>query len=102
LKRSLARPVRPGYDGWTAGGAELTEARSGPDPDERVDALRFRGAAGSHPGPERVGRAVAELVHSDVAISEFAFGQPTLDEVFLALTGRRAPADNQATDDEAA
>jgi ABC-2 type transport system ATP-binding protein len=38
--------------------------------------------------PERVGRALAELARSDVAVSEFALGQPTLDEVFLALTGR--------------
>jgi ABC-2 type transport system ATP-binding protein len=38
--------------------------------------------------PERVGRALAELARSGVAVSEFALGQPTLDEVFLALTGR--------------
>ena len=50
--------------------------------------------------PERVGRALAELARSDVAVSEFALGQPTLDEVFLALTGR-APTD-RATEEEAA
>jgi ABC-2 type transport system ATP-binding protein len=49
---------------------------------------------------ERVGRALAELARSDVAVSEFALGQPTLDEVFLALTGR-PPADH-ATEEEAA
>jgi ABC-2 type transport system ATP-binding protein len=38
--------------------------------------------------PERVGHALAELTRSEVAVSEFALGQPTLDEVFLALTDR--------------
>jgi ABC-2 type transport system ATP-binding protein len=50
--------------------------------------------------PERVGRALAELARSDVEVSEFALGQPTLDEVFLALTGR-APVDH-VTEGEAA
>jgi ABC-2 type transport system ATP-binding protein len=50
--------------------------------------------------PERVGRALAELARSDVAVREFALGQPTLDEVFLALIGR-APADH-ATEKDAA
>jgi ABC-2 type transport system ATP-binding protein len=35
----------------------------------------------------RVAAALAELSVSDVAIAEFALGQPSLDEVFLALTG---------------
>jgi hypothetical protein len=26
---------------------------------------------------------------ADIAVNEFAVGQPTLDEVFLALTGHR-------------
>ncbi|MFC9975238.1 ATP-binding cassette domain-containing protein [Spirillospora sp. NPDC127200] len=39
--------------------------------------------------PELVARALAELSRSGVAVSEFALGQTSLDEVFLALTGRR-------------
>jgi ABC-2 type transport system ATP-binding protein len=50
--------------------------------------------------PDRVGQGLAELSRSGLAVTEFALGQPTLDEVFLALTGR-APEDH-ATEGEAA
>jgi ABC-2 type transport system ATP-binding protein len=40
--------------------------------------------------PERVARALAELARADVSVAEFALGQPSLDEVFFALTGRPA------------
>jgi ABC-2 type transport system ATP-binding protein len=48
--------------------------------------------------PERATRALAELARSGVAVADFALGQPSLDEVFLALTGR--PADDHATSKE--
>jgi ABC-2 type transport system ATP-binding protein len=38
--------------------------------------------------------AVAELAWAGIALSEFALGQPSLDEVFLALTGQ--PTDSLA------
>ena len=41
--------------------------------------------------PDRVIWALHELSDSGVALADFSLGQPTLDEVFLALTGR--PAD---------
>ena len=47
--------------------------------------------------PERVARALTELSHADVAVAEFALGQPSLDEVFLALTGR-PPEDTDTKD----
>ena len=31
-----------------------------------------------------------ELARADIAVADFALGQPSLDEVFLALTGRPA------------
>jgi ABC-2 type transport system ATP-binding protein len=37
-----------------------------------------------------VARALAELEAADIAVAQFALGQPSLDEVFLALTGREA------------
>jgi ABC-2 type transport system ATP-binding protein len=40
--------------------------------------------------PDAVGHALSELSRSDLAVTEFALGQPSLDEVFLALTGRAA------------
>jgi ABC-2 type transport system ATP-binding protein len=40
--------------------------------------------------PERAADALAELSRRGVVVAEFALGQPSLDEVFLALTGRPA------------
>jgi ABC-2 type transport system ATP-binding protein len=39
---------------------------------------------------QRVAHALDELSRSGIAVSDFALGQPSLDEVFLALTGSRA------------
>jgi ABC-2 type transport system ATP-binding protein len=39
---------------------------------------------------ERVALALAELARSGVAVTDFSLGQPSLDEVFLALTGHTA------------
>ncbi len=47
--------------------------------------------------PERVAHALAELSRSGVAITDFALGQPSLDEVFLALTGHPAANDDATT-----
>jgi ABC-2 type transport system ATP-binding protein len=47
---------------------------------------------------DRAAEAVAELSRSGVRIADFSLGQPSLDEVFLALTGH--PAEDQ-TDEEA-
>ncbi|NLG55880.1 MAG: ATP-binding cassette domain-containing protein [Rhodococcus sp.] len=38
--------------------------------------------------PERVARALPALHDAGIKVSTFALGQPSLDEVFLALTGR--------------
>jgi ABC-2 type transport system ATP-binding protein len=48
------------------------------------------------PDPERVGMALATLARDGIEVAEMALGQPSLDEVFLALTGH--PADDQTTD----
>jgi ABC-2 type transport system ATP-binding protein len=45
---------------------------------------------------DRAAEAVAELSRSGVRIANFALGQPTLDEVFLALTGH--PAEEEPED----
>ena len=55
---------------------------------------------------DRAADAVAELSRAGIGIANFSLGQPSLDEVFLALTGR--PAEEQtheeaiATQEEAA
>jgi ABC-2 type transport system ATP-binding protein len=47
--------------------------------------------------PERVPNAMSELERADIPVAEFSLGQPSLDEVFLALTGR--PAEDQTEED---
>jgi len=48
------------------------------------------------PDGDRAAEAVAELSRSGVGLADFSLGQPSLDEVFLALTGHPA---EEATDD---
>ena len=88
------------------------------DPDRRPDAERVLSRAltgGVHldadpaalsatcpPDPERAAAAIAELAREGIAVASFSLGQPSLDEVFLALTGRtaeRAEADGAAEED---
>ncbi len=52
--------------------------------------------------PDKVARALGELSRADVAVTDFALAQPSLDEVFLALTGHRAEAESETTKEEAA
>jgi ABC-2 type transport system ATP-binding protein len=71
------------------------------DPDQRARAADLLGddvhllpdpAALSLPGAgaEQASEAVAALVAAGIAVAGFALGQPSLDEVFLALTGHTA------------
>jgi ABC-2 type transport system ATP-binding protein len=39
--------------------------------------------------PDRAVRALADLSASGITVAGFSLAQPSLDEVFLALTGRR-------------
>jgi daunorubicin/doxorubicin transport system ATP-binding protein len=52
-------------------------------------------ASGSAPA-ERVATAITELARAGIGVSELALGQPSLDEVFLTLTGHRSLS-NQTT-----
>jgi daunorubicin/doxorubicin transport system ATP-binding protein len=83
------------------------------DPAQRADAERVlaRELAVVHLEPDpaalsapcadadRGAQAVAELSRSGIGIANFSLGQPSLDEVFLALTGH--PAEEQPTEEEA-
>jgi daunorubicin/doxorubicin transport system ATP-binding protein len=82
------------------------------EPDQRPDAQRLLahelGAAHLEPDPaalsapcadgDRAAEALGELARSGVRIADFSLGQPSLDEVFLALTGHTAEdhADEEA------
>jgi ABC-2 type transport system ATP-binding protein len=50
--------------------------------------------------PERAAAALAELARCCVPLAEFSLGQPSLDEVFLALTGH--PAEDETPEETAA
>ena len=51
--------------------------------------------------PEQVAYALADLTRSGVAITDYALGQPSLDEVFLALTGHPADDQTEAPEEDA-
>ena len=51
--------------------------------------------------PERVAHALGELSRSGVALTDLSLGQPSLDEVFLALTGHPA-GEEDANEEDAA
>ena len=67
---------------------------------ERVLAARARRPSHLEPDPaalsapcadaDRGAEAVAELSRAGIGIADFSLGQPSLDEVFLALTGHPA------------
>jgi len=50
---------------------------------------------------EQASRALAELAAAGIAVSEMSLGQPSLDEVFLALTGHPADDDTTTAEDAA-
>jgi ABC-2 type transport system ATP-binding protein len=54
---------------------------------------------------ERVATALTQLSQAGFAVAEFALGQPTLDQVFFALTGHAAEptdAEDEASEEDAA
>ena len=52
--------------------------------------------------PRRASLALADLTRADIDVTTFALGHPSLDEVFLALTGHRANTDTDGDQEEAA
>jgi ABC-2 type transport system ATP-binding protein len=56
------------------------------------------GLTASGADPDHIAVALTELNGAGIAVAELALGQPSLDEVFLALTGH--PADDATDDDE--
>ena len=45
--------------------------------------------------PDRAAESIAELARSGIRIADFSVGEPSLDEVFLALTGHPAEEDGE-------
>ncbi|MEE1926972.1 ATP-binding cassette domain-containing protein [Streptomyces sp. TRM 70351] len=63
-------------------------------------ALTARVGDGEQGAAEHAARALAELSRSGITVDHFSLGQPSLDEVFLALTDR--PATEQQPEEAAA
>ena len=53
------------------------------------------------PDPVRASAGVADLARAGIGIAEFALAQPSLDEVFLALTGHVAEESDRAFEEQA-
>jgi ABC-2 type transport system ATP-binding protein len=84
------------------------------EPGQRPDAeqLLVRELGGVHLEPDpaglsascadadRAAEAVAELTRSGIRIAGFSLGQPSLDEVFLALTGHTAEESAETAEEE--
>ena len=51
--------------------------------------------------PDRVARALWTLSRAELAVTDFSLGQPSLDEVFLALTGHPTGTDATTKEDAA-
>jgi ABC-2 type transport system ATP-binding protein len=80
--------------------AELVLARAMAAPVQRdLDpvALTVRvGTEGSDAGAaEQASRALSQLASAGIVVDDFALGQPSLDEVFMALTDRSATKEDQ-------
>ena len=43
--------------------------------------------------PERIAQIISELTQASIQVTGFSFSQPSLDEVFLTLTGHKAETD---------
>jgi ABC-2 type transport system ATP-binding protein len=50
--------------------------------------------------PERVGETLTHLSQANIAVTDFSLGQPSLDEVFLALTGQPIEDEAAATEEK--
>ncbi|MFC5186381.1 ATP-binding cassette domain-containing protein [Actinomadura harenae] len=80
----------------TAGTAEQAgETAGSPGGDPAALTIRVTDG-GDGKGVERATRALAELTREGVALADFTFERPSLDEVFLALTGHHAETRGKA------
>ena len=84
LRVRVLDPAQRAEAGAVLAGALGVDVRHEPDPAT---------LSAQPPDTDRVPLALAELSRAGIAVAELALGQPTLDEVFLALTGRPADAD---------
>ncbi|MEF9905027.1 ATP-binding cassette domain-containing protein [Streptomyces sp. P9-A2] len=70
----------------------LLDAQVQPDPDPVTLTARLGAAASQDTAAEQAARALSELAAAGITVDNFSLGQPSLDEVFLALTGHDTQA----------
>ncbi|MFC9288730.1 ATP-binding cassette domain-containing protein [Streptomyces sp. NPDC057052] len=80
--------------------SRVLDARVQHDPDPVALTARLAATAGDT-AAEQAARALAELARTGVTVDNFSLGQPSLDEVFLALTGHDTQADDALNDEVA-
>jgi daunorubicin/doxorubicin transport system ATP-binding protein len=84
LRIELADPARRADANRVLSEALRTPVQAGPDP----AALTVRvPVASQYDGGAQVTDALGRLAHAGIGVAAFALDQPSLDEVFLALTG---------------
>ncbi|WP_455356183.1 ATP-binding cassette domain-containing protein [Streptomyces sp. SYSU K217416] len=71
------------------------------DSDPLALTARVNGHGTQQGAAEQAGRALAELARSGITVDNFSLGQPSLDEVFLALTDKSGRAQVPAGTDAA-
>jgi ABC-2 type transport system ATP-binding protein len=74
--------------------AQALDAPVQPDADPVALTARVSGDGTGFMASEQAARALAELARAGVVVDDFSLGQPSLDEVFLALTDRPAEPGN--------
>jgi ABC-2 type transport system ATP-binding protein len=87
-------------DAEALSGVAMVLSTVGRDP--RVDLATHRVSVAVDDGTRRLMDAMRALDHGGVAIEDISLRRPTLDEVFLTLTGRSADTADQSTGPEAA
>ncbi|MFW6691977.1 ATP-binding cassette domain-containing protein [Streptomyces sp. MAR4 CNX-425] len=65
------------------------------EPDPVALTARVGDGDNGHGAAAQAAAALAELARADITVDNFSLGQPSLDEVFLALTDRPAGAETQ-------
>lgn len=86
LRVRVSDPERRAEAAGILGRGLAAEVHEDPDPSALTVAV---------PRPEDAAEAVAALGRAGVPVAAFGLGQPTLDEVFLSLTGRPADAEHE-------
>ncbi|MFI8434086.1 ATP-binding cassette domain-containing protein [Streptomyces sp. NPDC079020] len=72
--------------------ATALDATVQPEPDPLALTARVTGNGTEQGAAAQAARALAELARSGITVDNFSLGQPSLDEVFLALTDKKGAA----------